>query len=169
MLNTAVISIDKKNKKAKLSNEMEIEYEYLINTIPLNKFLNIHKGYDSLIEKMSYNKVLVFNLGFDKKSPLCTKEHWLYIPSKECNFYRCGFYDNILGTDKLSMYIEIGYNKNDEITEEEINKQLKLTLENLLHMGIITENMNLKEYVSLIISEGFSAEYATFKTSAKLK
>jgi len=155
LLNTSVISIDVHNKKAKLSNNEEIEYEYLINTIPLNKFLNIHKGYDSLIEKMSYNKVLVFNLGFDKKSPLCTKEHWLYIPSKDCNFYRCGFYDNILGTNKLSMYIEIGYNKNEEITKEEINKQLKLTLKNLLDMGIITNKMNLKEYVSLIMDPAY--------------
>jgi len=155
LLNTSVISIDVHNKKAKLSNNEEIEYEYLINTIPLNKFLNIHKGYDSLIEKMSYNKVLVFNLGFDKKSPLCTKEHWLYIPSKDCNFYRCGFYDNILGTNKLSMYIEIGYNKNEEIKKEEINKQLKLTLKNLLDMGIITNKMNLKEYVSLIMDPAY--------------
>jgi len=155
LLNTSVISIDVHNKKAKLSNNEEIEYEYLINTIPLNKFLNIHKGYDSLIEKMSYNKVLVFNLGFDKKSPLCTKEHWLYIPTKDCNFYRCGFYDNILGTNKLSMYIEIGYNKNEEITKEEINKQLKLTLKNLLDMGIITNKMNLKEYVSLIMDPAY--------------
>lgn len=155
LLNTSVISIDKDNKVAKLSNNEEIEYEYLINTIPLNKFLAIYKGYDSLIEKMSYNKVLVFNLGFDKKSPLCTDEHWLYIPSKDCNFYRCGFYDNILGTDKLSMYIEIGYNKNEEITEEEINKQLKLTLENLNQMGIITDDMNLKEYVSIIMDPAY--------------
>ena len=51
LLNTSVISIDKDNKVAKLSNNEEIEYEYLINTIPLNKFLAIYKGYDSLIDK----------------------------------------------------------------------------------------------------------------------
>lgn len=60
-----------------------------------------------LQEMLSYNKVLVFNLGFNKKSKY-TKEHWFYIPDKNVNFYRIDFYDNILDADKLSMYIEIG-------------------------------------------------------------
>lgn len=155
LLNTSVTSINIGNKNAILSNGISIEYEYLINTIPLNKFLNLINGYESLINKLSYNKVLVFNLGFDKKSPLYTKEHWLYIPSKECNFYRCGFYDNILGTDKLSMYIEIGYNKDEEITKEEIDKQLNMTLKNLNKMGIINKDINLVEHVSIIMDPAY--------------
>ena len=83
-----------------------IKYEYLINTMPLNHFLKLIGGYDELLSEMSYNKVLVFNLGFDKASPLCKNEHWIYIPSKDCNYYRAGFYNNILGSEKLSMYIE---------------------------------------------------------------
>ena len=42
---------------------------------------------------------------------------WKLIPIRmQVNFYRIGFYDNILDADKLSMYIEIGYGKEDEIT-----------------------------------------------------
>lgn len=155
LLNTSVIKIDIKNKIAELSNGEIIEYEYLINTIPLNKFLTNIGGYEQLVNEMSYNKVLVFNLGFNKASSLCQKEHWLYIASKECNFYRCGFYNNILGTDKLSMYIEIGYNKNDEITDDEIKKQLKLTLENLEKIGIIDKDIKLMEHIALIMDPAY--------------
>lgn len=155
LLNTSVVSIDSNLKKAVLSNGVEVEYEYLINTIPLNKFLNLYGDNESLIEKLSYNKVLVFNLGFDSNSPLCKEEHWLYIPYKNCNFYRCGFYNNILKSNKLSMYIEIGYSKDFEITDEEIDKQINLTMENLRSMGIIDDSMNLVDYVSLIMDPAY--------------
>ncbi len=155
LLNTSVDNIDIKNKVATLSNGDKVEYETLINTMPLNKFLELIGGHEELLKKMSYNKVLVFNLGFNKPSPLCTKEHWLYIPSKECNFYRCGFYNNILGTDKLSMYIEIGYNMDEEITEEKIEEQLQATLDNLNKMGITSSDMKLEEHVALIMDPAY--------------
>lgn len=155
LLNTSITKIDENNKIAYLSNGNNIEYEYIINTIPLNKFLLLFNNYNELQKKLSYNKVLVFNLGFNKKSEKFTKEHWLYIPDKNINFYRCGFYNNILGQEKLSMYIEIGYNKNDNITKEEINKQLKLTLDNLLKLNIIDENTKLEEYVSIIMDPAY--------------
>ena len=155
LLNTEVISIDKDKHIAKLSNGEEVEYENLINTAPLNKFLDLFGDmYKDLKEELSYNKVLVFNLGFDRKSKL-DKEHWLYIPSKDCNYYRIGFYDNILGTDKLSMYIEIGYSKDAIITQEEIDKQLKLTLENLEKQGIIDEDTKLVDHQTIIMDPAY--------------
>lgn len=155
LLNKSVNTIDINNKVVTLSDGERIEYEYLINTMPLNQFLRLIGGYDKLLNKMSYNKVLVFNLGFDKPSPLCKNEHWLYIPDKDCNFYRCGFYNNILGTDKLSMYIEIGYNMDEDITKETIDNQLKDTLYNLKKMKIIDSSMSLEEYVSLIMDPAY--------------
>ena len=155
LLNTSITKIDEDNKIAYLSNGNKVEYEYIINTIPLNKFLLLFNNYNELQKKLSYNKVLVFNLGFNKKSEKFTKEHWLYIPDKNINFYRCGFYNNILGQEKLSMYIEIGYNKNENITKEEIDKQLELTLDNLLKLNIIDENTKLEEYVSIIMDPAY--------------
>lgn len=155
LLNTSITKIDEDQKIAYLSNGNKVEYEYIINTIPLNKFLLLFNNYNELQKKLSYNKVLVFNLGFNKKSEKFTKEHWLYIPDKNINFYRCGFYNNILGQEKLSMYIEIGYNKNDNITKKEIDKQLKLTLNNLLKLNIIDENTKLEEYVSIIMDPAY--------------
>lgn len=155
LLNTEVKSIDLASKTAVLSNGTEVVYEHLINTIPLNKFLELIGGHQELIDEMSYNKVLVFNLGFDRKSELCTKEHWLYVAAKDCNFYRCGFYNNILGQEKLSMYIEIGYNKTAVVTEEDVATQLELTLENLKKIGITDEDTKLVEYSVIMMDPAY--------------
>lgn len=69
LLNTKVDSIDINDKVATLSNGVKVEYETLINTMSVNKFLELIGEHDELLSKMSYNKVLVFNLGFDKYSP----------------------------------------------------------------------------------------------------
>lgn len=49
------------------TNKDEYKYDYLISSIPMNEFASIA---DVELEKsvFSYNKVLVFNLGFDKPS-----------------------------------------------------------------------------------------------------
>ena len=155
LLNTSVKKLDLTKKEATLSNNEIVSYDYLINTMPLNKFLGLIGGQDDLLNEMSYNKVLVFNLGFDKASPLCKNEHWLYIPSKDCNYYRVGFYNNILGDEKLSMYIEIGYNKDDIITQDMIDEQLKLTLKNLEESGIIDSSTKLVDHETIIMDPAY--------------
>lgn len=59
----------------------------------------------------SSNKVLVFNLGFDRKGP--RDLHWMYFPDRSIVFYRVGWYDNLLppapgAPDRMSLYVEIG-------------------------------------------------------------
>lgn len=163
MLSAEVISIDMENKIANLSNGEKIQYEYLINTAPLNKYfelINNAKAKD-LAKEMSYNKVLVFNLGFEKGSDF--KEHWIYFPDKSINFYRVGFYNNILNEEKLSMYIEIGFSKNDEI---DVEKELKYTLDNLEKIGI-TKNNKLLEYSTIIMDPAYV--HINGKTNSKLE
>lgn len=164
-LNEYVTEINLKEKFVVTSKGNKIYFEYLINTMPLNKLLPLI-GEEKLAESLSYNKVLVFNLGFNKKSAF-KDEHWLYIPDKGCNYYRVGFYDNILGQDKLSMYIEVGYNKDDEITEEEISRQLELTLKNLKKHGITDDETELVDYVSIVMDPAYV--HITKETDAKIK
>lgn len=139
-LGCTLTRVDAERKLAYTDVGEEISFEYLINTAPLNHFLAM-LGTDAALElngRLSYNKVLVFNLGFSKKSAF--KEHWIYVPDKDVNYYRIGFYDNILSTDKLSMYVEIGYPKDAAVDTEQ---QLALTLENLKRCGIVTEDNSL--------------------------
>ena len=153
---TVVERFDLNDKKAVFSDGTEIRFDYLINTIPFNQFLKLtsNYAYKSLGDSLSYNKVLVFNLGFNKKSKY-NDHHWLYFPDKKINFYRAGFYDNILGTDKLSMYIEIGYSKDDKITDKTIQLQLQSTLDNLRDTGIIDDSFVLKAYSALLMDPAY--------------
>ena len=146
-----VLSINTENRTVK-TNKNEYQYEYLVSSIPMNEIADI---IDIKIEKsiFSYNQVLVFNLGFDGPS-IDPDIHWIYVPSKDINFYRAGYYNNIIGTEKLSMYIEIGYSKNDVITDDEINLQLDLTLQNLKKMGIINSH-KLIEHQAIVMNPAY--------------
>ena len=156
LLNSVIQSINLEEKKVRLIDGTEISYEYLINSMPFDKFLKLtnNKEYIDFSNKLTYNKVLVFNLGFNKKSKF-NDHHWLYFPDKNINFYRVGFYDNILGADKLSMYIEIGYPKGSVITDKEINGQLRLTLDNLKKCGIIDDTFTLEAYESVVMDPAY--------------
>jgi protoporphyrinogen oxidase len=159
-----ITKIDVEKKIAKTSN-LEIEYEYLINTAPFDKLLAYVDQKQYEVNKLTYNKVLVLNLGFNKKSAI-TDMHWVYIPDKDVNFYRIGFYDNILDSDRLSMYVEIGYNSNAEVNVEH---QLKLTLDNLKLMNIIDDH-ELVAYSSIVMTPAYvhiSEKGQTFKELMK--
>ncbi len=150
-LDEKIEKIYEREKYVITNKGVKIKYEYLINTSPLNNFLDLFKcsHYRDLGKSLSYNKVLVFNLGFKNKSR--HKEHWMYIPDPNINFYRIGFYDNILLSEKLSMYVEIGFNKDEEINIEE---QLKTTLKNLNKLGITEEN-ELEDYNYIIMNPAY--------------
>lgn len=168
LLDTTITSIDLKNKIVTTNAGDKYKFEYLINTAPLNHFLELFgdEEFERLKDELSYNKVLVFNLGFNKKSKF-TKEHWMYIPDKKCNYYRIGFYDNILDSEKLSMYIEIGYDKNADIN---VKEQLRLTLENLKKQNIIDDTMQLEEYMPIIMDPAYvHINGITYEKILKLK
>ncbi|EGR4133468.1 LPS biosynthesis protein, partial [Vibrio cholerae] len=153
--NQDILSVNLKNKIVK-TTQGSFYYEYLINTIPFDKFLSLTEDYSYSkkdAESLTSNKVLVFNLGFNKKSKL-TNEHWVYIPSKNINFYRIGFYDNILNSDKLSMYVEIGYQSAIETKDIDIENELELTITNLKKLDIIDDH-TLVSYESIIMDPAY--------------
>jgi protoporphyrinogen oxidase len=151
LYNQEVVKIDLETKIVR-TKDQSIKYQYLINSSPFDKLVRyVDEGeFIKNKDKLTYNKVLVFNLGFNKKSHI-EDIHWIYVPDKEINFYRLGFYDNILDANKLSMYVEIGYSADDEV---EVNKQLKHTLENLKKMKIIDDH-ELIAYSSVIMNPAY--------------
>lgn len=84
----------------------QIRFERLVSSAPFDKLLGL-AGLTPPPGVYSWNKVLVFNLGFDRKGP--RDVHWTYFPALETCFYRVGYYDNIFDTDRLSLYVELGY------------------------------------------------------------
>lgn len=145
--NCELLSIDI-NKHVAQTTKGTIAYEYLINTIPLNKFCDtLNIKWD---EHLSFNKVLVFNMGFDKKSQF-KDIHWMYFPENKFNFYRVGFYDNILEQDRLSIYVEIGFSSYENIDKK---KELEKVLEGLRTANIIKEHQ-LLDYHMVVIDPAY--------------
>lgn len=104
-LSESLVSIDLGRRIATTSRR-EIQFERLVSSVPFNRLLGFARvEHDS--SAYSWNKVLVFNLGFDRKGQ--RDVHWLYFPDREVTFYRVGFYDNIFDTDRLSLYVEVGF------------------------------------------------------------
>ena len=145
-LNEEVININLEERIVETTKE-RYRYEYLINTIALNNFARMSsiEGY----HKLSANQVLVLNLGFDKPSE-DKKVSWIYYPGDEF-FYRIGFYNNIAGTEKLSLYVEIGYREIDVI---DIDIALERTLADLKRVGVINDH-KLVAFMPYIINPGY--------------
>lgn len=134
----SVLRIDAREKVI-YTDKRTIKYDNLISTIPF-PFLMDKVGLDYDKSIYSWNKVLVFNLGFDSKGN-DTKNNWIYIPDKNCSFYRIGYYDNIFNNDRMSVYIELGFDKNTEI---DIDYWFNKVMTDLINYGIV----NVQKLVS---------------------
>ena len=109
-----------------------IEYARLVSSAPLPALARLCKvEHDS--DVFTSNRVLVFNLGFDTKGR--TDTHWMYFPDPADVFYRVGWYDNILGGDRMSLYVEIGAPGRAEFDVEALRERV---LADLRRQGIIT-------------------------------
>lgn len=133
-LGERVVSLDLKRKVAR-TNLREIAYQFLVNTAPFNRLLDM-AGLNYDRGTYSWNKVLVFNIGFDAKG--LEQTHWIYFPQRELCFYRVGFYDNIMGGDRMSLYVEIGHPKDAELDQGVIESYRARVLEDLRCCGIVT-------------------------------
>lgn len=126
--------IDLEAKVAHTSRGRSIGYEHLISSAPFPKLLAM-TGIAHEPADFSWNEVLVFNLGFDRKGP--EGIHWIYYPQRELSFYRLGFYDNIFGTDRMSMYVEIGMAPGAPV---DVDAALARVLEDLASCGVVSDH-----------------------------
>jgi protoporphyrinogen oxidase len=113
-LDEALVGVDLERKVAETTRR-QIRFERLVSSAPFNRLASLCRlDHDASV--WAWNKVLVFNLGFDTKGR--GGVHWTYYPARETLFYRVGWYDNILDTDRLSLYVEIGFSKDAVIDVE---------------------------------------------------
>ncbi len=124
-LEEPLIGVDLERKVASTPRR-EIAFSRLVSSAPLHRFLPLtNLAHDPAV--FSWNKVLVFNLGFDRKGP--EGVHWIYYPERDLSFYRVGFYDNIFESDRLSVYVEIGLAADAEVDVESSRRRVLADLE----------------------------------------
>ena len=102
-LDEGVTAIDV-NAHTLTTTKRTVTYRHLVSSAPLPALLRMCGTAPQT--QFTSNKVLVFNLGFDRKGPRGV--HWMYFPDRSLSFYRVGWYDNIFDTDRMSLYVEIG-------------------------------------------------------------
>jgi protoporphyrinogen oxidase len=147
-LSEPLLSIDLKNRVAR-TNARELRYERLVSSAPFPK-LAAMTGLAHDATAFTWNKVLVFNLGFDKKGP--SGAHWIYYPARDRVFYRVGFYDNIFDTDRLSAYVEIGYPKDGAV---DAAVMLPRVLADLEREGVIGKAHELVSHHSVVMDPAY--------------
>ncbi len=129
-----VVDIAAQRRIATLADGRRVSYEHLISSAPFDRLLKM-TGLSHDPSVFTSNKVLVFNLGFDKKGP--DGVHWIYFPEREISFYRAGFYDNIMGADRMSLYVEIGLESGASVDVAASRRQV---LDDLSRVGVIDDH-----------------------------
>lgn len=132
-----------------LQSGEQIHYDRLISTIPFPKLMELVG--EERNSALSWNQVLVFNIGFDKQD-LDTKNHWIYFPEDTYCFYRVGFYSNILGSDKCSLYVELGFNKEATINTDEWFPRV---LDDLKKAQIISADMKVVDFEAIVMDPAY--------------
>ena len=110
-----------------MTNKRTWAYDRLVNTIPLPRFLDVC-DWDYGPDAYTCSKVLVFNLGFDRKG--WEGVHWVYFPQVDLSFYRVGFYDNLFASDEMSLYVEVGLPMAARVDESVVRRTLDRVLVN---------------------------------------
>jgi protoporphyrinogen oxidase len=138
-LEEPLLEIDLAQRVA-ITPKRSIRFERLVSSAPFPRLL-AHARVPHDASDFSWNKVLVFNLGFDRKGKKGV--HWAYFPDREVVFYRVGFYDNIFDADRLSLYVEIGFGKDAVI---DVAATRARVLADLKKTGIIDEHRLVAEH-----------------------
>ena len=138
-LEERVTRIDLRAKVAHTSRR-SIAFDYLVSSMPFPTLASI-AGLEVDRSAFSWNKVLVFNLGFDRKG--WRDHHWVYFPERDYSFYRVGFYDNIFDTPQMSLYVEVGFPADAEI---DVPAARASVLRDLERAGIIDGHQLVAEH-----------------------
>jgi protoporphyrinogen oxidase len=131
-LGERLIGLDLHRRTAK-TTKREIRFERMVSSAPFNQLVKM-AGLAHDEAAFTWNKVLVYNLGFDRKAD--TGRHWIYYPDPATSFYRIGYYDNIFDTDRLSLYVELGYPRTAELEKPEIDRVRARVLADLEKEGV---------------------------------
>jgi protoporphyrinogen oxidase len=149
-LHERLVGLDLRARIAR-TDKREIRYERLVSSAPFPSLVKM-AGLEHDPSVFTWNKVLVFNLGFDRKAGL--GRHWVYFPDKSTSFYRIGFYDNIFEEDRLSLYVELGFPRDAVLGEAEVATLQARVLRDLAAEGV-TAGHELVSHHSVVMDPAY--------------
>ncbi|HSW55314.1 MAG TPA: NAD(P)-binding protein [Ignavibacteriaceae bacterium] len=141
-----LMSLSLNTKTAKFESGLEINYEYLINSIPLKSFLQ--KVDDLPIDISDSAGLLKKNsttlLHILVKGRIDKKEHWIYIPDPAIPFYRITIPGNINTLNCPDGYFAITLEFGGDVYKS--SAVLKTSLSALRAMSILNDNLSEMEF-----------------------
>ena len=163
-LGERLVSVDLA-RKVGTTSKREIAFDNLVSSAPFPTLLRLcGVAHDPAL--YSWNKVLVFNLGFDRKG--AKADHWVYIPDRDKVFYRIGYYDNIFDTDRMSLYVEIGLGSDQSA---DVEASLAQVLTDLERCGIV-DGHKLVSWHSVLLDPAYvhvnTASQADFRAHCEV-
>jgi protoporphyrinogen oxidase len=144
-----------------------IHYQRVVSSAPLPALARLcGLAHDAVF---SSNKVLVFNLGFDRKGP--RDVHWMYFPDRALAFYRIGWYDNILpprpgAPDRMSLYVEIGAAGDAALDVDALRARV---LDDLRREAIVTDHQLVSHHHVVLDPAYVHITQASLAETARLK
>ncbi|MBE7454311.1 MAG: NAD(P)-binding protein [Kofleriaceae bacterium] len=142
-LGERLVGVDLRRQVA-WTTRRELGYRRLVSSMPLPRLLAAC-GLEHDAGAFTWNKVLVFNLGFDRKGR--DGLHWMYFPDPATVFYRVGWYDNIMGGDRMSLYVEIGADRDAELDVAGLRGRV---LDDLAREGVVTDQTLVAEHAVVL-------------------
>jgi protoporphyrinogen oxidase len=146
-LEEALVGIDLYRRVAR-TTKREIHFERLVSSAPFPALARA-TGLSHDASIFTWNKVLVFNLGFDQKGPKGV--HWIYYPDRARSFYRVGFYDNMFDEGRMSLYVEIGFQRDAKV---DVDAARERVLDDLRAEGVV-KNHKLVAHHSVVMDPAY--------------
>jgi protoporphyrinogen oxidase len=121
-----VVRVDVPRRRVALRDGEEIEYDALVNTMPLDRFLALADGLPEAVRQAAsvLRSVSVINLNLGVEREVISDRHWVYFPEPEFAFYRVGFPAAFApGTAPAgcsSMYVEMSATRGGMIEERDV-------------------------------------------------
>jgi protoporphyrinogen oxidase len=145
-----------------------LRFDRIVSSAPLPALARLCGiAHDAAV--FSSNKVLVFNLGFDRKGR--RDLHWMYFPDRSIAFYRVGWYDNILppaagAADRMSLYIEIGATSDATFDVDALRQRV---LADLRREAIVTDHQLVADHHVVLDPAYVHITQASLTETARLK
>ncbi|MBI3551285.1 MAG: FAD-dependent oxidoreductase [Elusimicrobia bacterium] len=144
--NCAARFVDLASKTAVVENLGEVQFERLVNTMPLVDFLDLCRPLSASVSvarlRLRYNTVYNLNLGVER--PRMSEKHWIYFPEKKYPFYRVGYSSNfsphLAPRGASSLYIEVSRRCDEKVDLRTLENQV---LSGLRSCGILKSSDKL--------------------------
>ena len=160
------------NKESRYLQQLAKEYPTIQSVcteiINLQAIMNLPKGTEHFIsdihgEYTSFNhllntasgvirekieKIYGNTLDIESRNELAVL---IYYPEKKYSFYRVGCYDNIYASDRLSVYVELGFKENEEI---DVAAEYEKVLADMRVAGLISDH-RVVSHCTLIMNPAY--------------